>query len=238
MGSWCNSRWDGVIMILFAKALLAHRLITDVLAFRNNYILIDNEKKEITVYRVVSANNAVYNVDILPVVAPGYEAVRLTGSATHTSGGITYWRYSPGGGVINRYEFKIIRSSTGEVVAEYTFILNMVTQITDVQIHPTDRISLDSVSEDFTEIYLSNINTDIGYLRFFLDLNHFVADIRVAKNGVSFTGINTTKGYSSITFDPTKFTVGETTAVELCIKDRRKNSAHNQRITVHYTRTI
>lgn len=109
-----------------------------------------------------------------------------------------------------------------------------VNYITQVIATPANRIVIDSVAEDFSNVDVSNIATSVGYLRFHFDTTKY----QLLCNDDKLYKLSASADRYTLYMYPPNYTVGETYSFNCYVADINDEKKLLQKITINYTRTV
>ena len=107
--------------------------------------------------------------------------------------------------------------------------------ISQVVPYPTTRIQVDSYADDYSVVNVSNVTTQVGYLRFYLESE----DLKLACDSqyiYQFDGY--TNGYWQIRMQPTKSGIEIDNTYEIPCSIVNSDNNVVQEFTIYYTRTV
>ena len=111
-----------------------------------------------------------------------------------------------------------------------------VNYITQTVVYPPARIQIDSTADDYSKVYVSNVTTTVGYLRFYLESENleFVCDSEYI---YQFEGY--ANGYWQIRLQPTKegIEIGNTYEIPCSLVETATGKIV-QKFTIYYTRKV
>lgn len=110
-----------------------------------------------------------------------------------------------------------------------------INYIQQILAHPTTRIKITNVAGNFSEVYAENVTTQMGYLRFYFDMNLY----SLACSSEYIRSISEESEYWQIGINATlvNMEVGNTYDIPCEIVEKTTGKTV-QKLTIHYTRTI
>lgn len=107
--------------------------------------------------------------------------------------------------------------------------------IAQVVAYPPTRIKVDSYADDYSKVYVSNVTAQMGYLRFYFDMEKYSLNC----TSEYIRTLSEESAYWQIATNPTlvNMEIGNTYEIPCSIQD--KNTGNTvQEFTIYYTRTI